>query len=797
MKRKRLLNKRPKAFLGLDGAIQATATIQSAIMNAAAQAKAAKLQSDSIDAAAKTNARALSQQSINNERVENQKMELTMQNNNKLVDSIGTLKLNESLTQGRLNNQELARENRITLKRGGSAKRKRRLANQTLATGNLPFKILDGGGARYLGETPYGNLMYELYGNDHEHYHKAQGGKYKSGVGIRTADGVVFEGEGNQNTNQGEYIMVNPYDPSDVKAISKHQIGNINPVKAINAGMVPEQAYMYQELNKGDFNPLLDYGYAKFGGSTRRRLRRGGRCKAANGWPPIISFDYNGNHYIIDHGQLMSNEGGGYDDQYGFAGFNGVVPKGRFATYLTQNHNDVPNFKPISTDDVDAAYDIYNKAWADYFARPEQYTAARGLTDGYMETGIDNPIANNQNTTTKPWHERLKDPNDAIYSNPLITNWAETFKNNTGLDYEPGVTSLPYDVVTKLFPNENILDTSPEWKKYQGIPEGGLDLQGDSQLGTVTTVADSLRKKDKLTGSNNNFWKTPTAGALINASAQLTGAGINAIGNFMSARKLSDAYGRAARTMTNAYNSLRTVDESKWLNDDDWKVATYTPALRFSGYNVNPQLADIDRTSMNQARAISNNTASGAARLNRLANMNINAQEQRSKVYADQGNREEQIKQKNLEALNKAAYDNANALTQHRTTLTNARLDLAKYNNDIANERIMGAANAQSQMGINAASAKANALTSSVQGITSALNNSAQGFSNAFNTEYKYNNDLINTIKSGTVEDKAKFYINKYIGSAFPDLRWGLEILDSLPPDSPYASDIRSILGIR
>lgn len=772
--KRRLKNRRPKAPFGIDGAIQAAATIQSAIMNAAAQAQAASTQADAIASQARTQANALEQQSINNERLKTKELELTRETNNKIADSISTLNLNESMTQGKLSNEELARENRISMKRGGSVKRKRkRLSNQRLAGDDyLPFRILDGGGAIYRGQTPQGNYLYELYGNDHDHYHKAQGGKYKSGVGIKTADGTVFEGEGNQNGGVGEMLLVNRYDPSNVMALSRHQVGNINPVQSILAGMSPEEAAIRQEANKGNYNPLLEYGYAKYGGSTRRRLRRGGRCKAYDGWPPIISFDYNGNHYIIDHGQLMSNEDGVYDDeQYGFAGFNGVVPKGTFATYLTQNHKDVPNFKPLSPNDIDAAYENYNKAWANYFARPSKYAAERGLTDGYMETGIDNPIANNQNTnnqsvnnqsvnnqniSTKPWHERLRDPNDDIYSNPLVTNWIETFKNETGLDYEPNSTKLPYDIVTQLFPNEKILDTSPEWKAYQGNIANNIN--GDNTINEVGVIVPRKKPKPVVeeTYPPNRFWETPLAGAIYNAGSQLTSAGINAIGNYIGARKLSNAYNNAARTMTNAYNSLKTIDDDKFLNEDSWHTANYTPAVRFTGYNINPQLADVDRASMNQNIAIRNNTNSGAARLARMSILNNTAQEQRSKLYADQGNREEQIKQKNLEAINRAASENMQARNQHRLTLANAKLDLAKYNNDIANERIMGAANAQSQMGINSASAKANALTSTAQGFGTALNNSAQGFSNALNTMYNHDINFLTTLGGSTSNQQAQ-----------------------------------------
>lgn len=129
-------------------------------------------------------------------------------------------------------------------------------ATSPLRGRNIPFTITDGGGAIPLGTTEEGYDLYELYGNDHEHYHKTKSGKNKTGVGIKFADGNVIEGEGNQNTSRGEKLLVTP---DNAYFISKHNIKGFNPAKAVDNGMNPMDAYLYQEIIKKQ-NGISDSG---------------------------------------------------------------------------------------------------------------------------------------------------------------------------------------------------------------------------------------------------------------------------------------------------------------------------------------------------------------------------------------------------------------------------------------------------------------------------------------------------------------------------------------------------------
>lgn len=160
----------------------------------------------------------------------------------------------------------------------------RRLASMgtqsTLSYGGagLPFKVTDGGGVIPIQVDNNGFGLYEIYGNDHEHYHKTKGGKSKTGVGFKFPDGSVVEGEGNQNSNNGELLF---FTPNGAEFISKHTLrkGNktskFNPAEAVKQGMNPQEAFNKQEIIKSMLGLKDDGSNAKYG--TYRQLRWGGR----------------------------------------------------------------------------------------------------------------------------------------------------------------------------------------------------------------------------------------------------------------------------------------------------------------------------------------------------------------------------------------------------------------------------------------------------------------------------------------------------------------------------------------
>lgn len=268
--------RRKKAMLGADGAVMAAATLVSAGMTTAATIKAAKDQAKATEQSASINAKAIEQQNQNNTQLNKETIAAQKQMN----QETNQLQQDENMTlqmmAGQQNMADRQEASKVAVKYGGRPKRRKLKSTTSYGGSNNLFKVTDGGGVIPIQVDNNGYGLYELYGNDHEHYHKAPGGKNKTGVGIKFYDGSVVEGEGNQGSNQGELLNITP---NDIQFISKHSIKGFNPAEAVNYGMPPEEAFAYQEAIKDAYGIKDDGGKAKYG---RRCLKKcGGRRKKA------------------------------------------------------------------------------------------------------------------------------------------------------------------------------------------------------------------------------------------------------------------------------------------------------------------------------------------------------------------------------------------------------------------------------------------------------------------------------------------------------------------------------------
>lgn len=254
---------RRKAFFGSDGAVMAAATLAAAGITAGATALAAKSQSKAIVDSAKTQAQSIKDQTINSNNLQKEQLAFTRSQNQENRQQQQDIQTTLQLMAGQENMNDRMEKNKMQVKLGGKPKRRSITAP---FYGGGKFQVTDGGGVIPLSVTPEGYGLYELYGNDHEHYHKTSSGKNKTGVGIKFNDGSVVEGEGNQNTNQGELLYVTP---NDAMFISKHSIDGFNPTQAVMNGVHPIQAFIIQEAIK-DAQGLNDDGSK----SKRRSLKR-------------------------------------------------------------------------------------------------------------------------------------------------------------------------------------------------------------------------------------------------------------------------------------------------------------------------------------------------------------------------------------------------------------------------------------------------------------------------------------------------------------------------------------------
>lgn len=302
MNKRRLRNNgtRPKAMFGIgeSAAILAAAGINAATqmaaagINSAAAKESARTQAQASIQSAQRQAEALKDQSEKSKELQTESQEFIKEENAENREMQKDIQLQLQMLTGQQNVNDRLEASKIKVKAGGRLNRRLRnggVQQSSLRGGNMPFVVTDGGGVIPIGRTPEGYDIYEIYGNDHEHYHKAQGGKYKSGVGIKFSNGGTVEGEGNQNSKTGEILTVTP---NDAYFISDHKINGNNPADLVRAGMHPLQAYAIQENNKAVLG-INDDG--------TKRAKLGKRKFLAGGTPVLYNMnDMNMLNYSSD-----------------------------------------------------------------------------------------------------------------------------------------------------------------------------------------------------------------------------------------------------------------------------------------------------------------------------------------------------------------------------------------------------------------------------------------------------------------------------------------------------------------
>lgn len=246
---------RRKAFAGADGAIMAAATLAASAANVAAQSRSASTQAKAMEDNAKAQAKAIERQTNNNNQLQQEYIQFSKEQNKLLRDQQQEMQTTLQQLAGQENMNSRLDAGKIILRNGGIGNKKR-LTNTFYGGASQPFRVTDGGGVLPIQVNSNGYGLYEIIGNDHKHYHKTKNGKNKTGVGIKFNDGSIVEGEGNQNSNQGELLYVTP---QDAMFISKHSINGFNPTEAVKQGMHPQQAFNIQQSIK-NMNGIADDG---------------------------------------------------------------------------------------------------------------------------------------------------------------------------------------------------------------------------------------------------------------------------------------------------------------------------------------------------------------------------------------------------------------------------------------------------------------------------------------------------------------------------------------------------------
>lgn len=629
-RRKAIFGSQEAAILAAAG-INVAGSLTAASIGASATKKAAQDQANATIQSAQKQAQAIKDQSAKSKEMQEQSQDFVKEQNAENRELQKDIQLQLQMLTGQQNVNDRLEASKIQVKNGGSTKRKLRLAGKSPSflrgSENMPFVVTDGGTVIPIGRTPEGYDIYEILGNDHEHYHKAQGGKNKTGVGIKFADGNVIEGEGNQNTNQGE-IMVNT--PNNAYFISKHSIAGFNPAKMTIGGMHPLQAYAIQE-----------------------------QLKAANG--------------ISDDGK----------------------------------HNSTPVEKKLLGGEPNSLYAMYN-----------QIGPQMGVdTVGDTAVGVASQFTDKKRSLKCGGKTRRK------ANNGLKWNW------NTG-KWEGSVA------------NDNIQ-----------VP------YAPGKQPSATTTNTSTGKN-----SGRGFFSNWTAGNTVD----LIGSGIGALGNIggalitasanrSAARTVADAQNRAANLMADAYRSLTGIDMNS-IRKEDYAAAHAMPALQAPINFAQQGISKIDRSLQRTLANAGKYSTSGASAQERMSRAEVNAQDARNEVYSEDQKQMQNIRQANAERVSRAAELNAQLDTQANREYASAYLNALQYNNDINNQKILGAAGALSEGAINSANTMSAAQTSNAQAWANAILGGTQGFTSSLSAMADRKAKLASALLGAGSDSQASYY---------------------------------------
>lgn len=609
--------------------INAAAAAAAAAVGASATKDAANKQAQATTAAAQRQAQAIKTQTESSKEYQLQAQNFIKDQNTESRELQKDVQMQLQMLTGQQNVNDKLEANKLVVKNGGMTK-----PRYSLRGNNMAFKVTDGGYVIPIGNTPEGYNLFEIRGNDHEHYHKAPGGKNKTGVGIKFADGNVIEGEGNQNTNQGEYMLQTP---NAAYFISKHNIAGFNPAKAVNMGMHPLAAYNIQEQQKQ---------------------------------------------------------------------INGITDDGK------KTSSPVENNKKLAGGLIPNIYDMYNQ------------------------------------TTPK-------------------------FETDTIGDTAVGVAYVSKDKnQMKCGGKKRILKCGG---KKRSLKCGGKVRQkAVNGISVSTPVKLNIPKKLTLSSTNStstksfgNFWNN-IGGVFLNADflgsglsslSNLIGAGITAGANKYASNKLAEAYNTSSNLLADAYRNLRTIDLNS-IKREDYAAAHAMPALQAPISQSAAPIAAVNRQLQRRLSNAGKYSASSAAAQNRMASAEIDAQDAKTKVYSADQEQMQKIRQANAERVTQAAMQNAQNDIEASKQYSNAYLNLLQYNNDIENQRLLGAAGALSEGATNAAGAIANAHTANATAWNNAMVNSGQSFANTLSAMATRKADLEKVMLGASGDTRSLYYAN-------------------------------------
>lgn len=328
-------------------------------------------------------------------------------------------------------------------------------------------------------------------------------------------------------------------------------------------------------------------------------------------------------------------------------------------------------------------------------------------------------------------------------------NIQEMKKNNTS-----PVRKLRYGGRHKAAWGDNIYDPSYMASLMNDVDNPFL------KYGSVTTHPEYFVN----TGGNsnpNNYFDYNTKGALYTGIGNIAGSVISGIGNDIASRRMSRAYRSAGNTLANAYRSLKTIDPSV-ISSQMYAPAHAMAALQAPIVNSGAERASAERSLQRNLGRIRRGSLSSAAGQNRSAAAELEYNDRIGQIASTDEKLRQGIIGENMKRITDIANENANRDVQGRRDYANAYLQLLQYNNDIENERITGAAQAEADALTQAQSVISNARATNFGSLGNSVATSLSGYGNALATNAKMRNELEMSRYGWTAENNLNYTINTH-----------------------------------
>lgn len=246
-------------------------------------------------------------------------------------------------------------------------------------------------------------------------------------------------------------------------------------------------------------------------------------------------------------------------------------------------------------------------------------------------------------------------------------------------------------------------------------------------------------------------------GSGVGALGNIGGALITSSANRSAARTVADAQNRAANLMADAYRSLTGIDMNS-IRREDYAAAHAMPVLQAPVSFAKQGISKIDRSLQRTLANAGKYSTSGASVQEIMSRAEVNAQDARNEVYSEDQRQMQNIRQANAERVSRAAELYAQLDTQANKEYASAYLNALQYNNDINNQKILGAAGALSEGAINSANTMSAAQTSNAQALANALLGGTQGFVNSLSAMADRKSKLASALLGAGSDSQASYY---------------------------------------